>query len=419
MKHILKLFLIFLVFSIPINLFSQVGINTETIDPSSALEIFSEDKGLLMPRLTTTQRDGIIDPASGLMIYNITSNDGQINTGTPTDPVWEGIKSQQSSCFVQSLTKGNDVTTESLEYVLVPEMKISPAAGTYLTLFNGEISSNQTFSTEQAVLDLNSMYTALMAYPGVAHGLTFGGGEILLPGVYDVTGAPSIAETLTLDGNGDSDALFIIRGTGAFTTGASTTVILTNGARPNNVFWVSGAAMSTGAGTTIEGTFVAKNAAIALGANTKLTGRLFSTLGAITMGATSKLLVPCCSSKIDFGVLNSFVIFSANGGISGCPDCTITGDVGTGLGAPTDFGGINGTVFPPGTTTTPNVSSYSIYKNDIEVLESSRTIFLSATVALQAMVTVEEGQEIQVRWKVSKGGATLHHRILSLIRAGN
>ena len=152
MKHILKFLPIFLAFSFPTPLLAQVGINTETIDPSSALDIFSEDKGLLMPRLTTVQRDAITTPASGLMIYNSTLNDGQINTGTPSAPVWEGIKSQASSSVVHSVTMGNDVTTDSLLYTVVPGMTITPPAGTYLTFFNGFIDSNYTFSSEQGCL---------------------------------------------------------------------------------------------------------------------------------------------------------------------------------------------------------------------------------------------------------------------------
>ena len=52
--------------------FSQVGINTETPDPSSALDIVSTDKGILIPRMTTAQRTAIASPATGLMVYDTT-----------------------------------------------------------------------------------------------------------------------------------------------------------------------------------------------------------------------------------------------------------------------------------------------------------------------------------------------------------
>ena len=46
-----------------------MGIGTTTPDASSALDITSTTKGLLIPRMTETQRDAISSPATGLMIY--------------------------------------------------------------------------------------------------------------------------------------------------------------------------------------------------------------------------------------------------------------------------------------------------------------------------------------------------------------
>ena len=49
--------------------YAQVGIGTTTPDASSALDITSTTKGLLIPRMTNVQRDAISSPANGLMIY--------------------------------------------------------------------------------------------------------------------------------------------------------------------------------------------------------------------------------------------------------------------------------------------------------------------------------------------------------------
>ncbi|MCU7614224.1 hypothetical protein N0B16_07230 [Chryseobacterium sp. GMJ5] len=51
---------------------AQVGINTTTPDPSSALDINSTTKGLLAPRMTTAQRNAIVSPADGLLVYDTT-----------------------------------------------------------------------------------------------------------------------------------------------------------------------------------------------------------------------------------------------------------------------------------------------------------------------------------------------------------
>ena len=56
--------------------YAQVGINTNTPDASSALEIESTAGGILIPRMTEIQRDAIVSPASGLMIYQTDQNFG-------------------------------------------------------------------------------------------------------------------------------------------------------------------------------------------------------------------------------------------------------------------------------------------------------------------------------------------------------
>jgi len=56
--------------------YSQVGINTNNPDASSALEIESTTGGILIPRLTETQRDDISAPATGLMIYQTNGTSG-------------------------------------------------------------------------------------------------------------------------------------------------------------------------------------------------------------------------------------------------------------------------------------------------------------------------------------------------------
>lgn len=49
---------------------SQVGIGTLTPDTSSILDIYSTDKGLLIPRMSSEQRQAIVSPARGLMVYD-------------------------------------------------------------------------------------------------------------------------------------------------------------------------------------------------------------------------------------------------------------------------------------------------------------------------------------------------------------
>ncbi|MEP4532661.1 MAG: hypothetical protein ABJ004_06215 [Cyclobacteriaceae bacterium] len=68
---------------------SSVGIGTENPDQSAALDISSTEKGLLIPRMTTAQRDAIAEPATGLLIYNLDTKQVQNFDGS----AWVGESS--------------------------------------------------------------------------------------------------------------------------------------------------------------------------------------------------------------------------------------------------------------------------------------------------------------------------------------
>lgn len=67
---------------------AQVGVGTTSPDTSSMLDINSTSKGLLAPKMTTSQRNLIVSPANGLIVFNTTTNQLEINTGSTTVPSW-------------------------------------------------------------------------------------------------------------------------------------------------------------------------------------------------------------------------------------------------------------------------------------------------------------------------------------------
>ncbi|MFT7452609.1 MAG: hypothetical protein ACI9VN_003344, partial [Patescibacteria group bacterium] len=146
--------------------------------------------------------------------------------------------------------------------------------------------------TAQAVIDLNIAYTALMALPNTVtgHTPTFGSGETINAGVYHIAAAGSLAGTITLDGQNDPDAIFVFKFAGAFSAAAQSRVILANGTKRCNVFWISGAGVATGAfslGTFsyMRGTVISHGGACTAGANGRIEGRMLSTGGAIGLSA--------------------------------------------------------------------------------------------------------------------------------------
>ena len=66
-----------------------IGIGNTSPDTSAMLDIASTTKGFLPPRMTTAQRDGILTPATGLMVYNTSTNKINFYTGA----AWEAVTS--------------------------------------------------------------------------------------------------------------------------------------------------------------------------------------------------------------------------------------------------------------------------------------------------------------------------------------
>jgi len=64
--------------------FSQVGIGTNTPHSSAVLELESTQKGFLPPRITKANRDNILNPPEGLLIFNSTVNCLEVFTGPDT-----------------------------------------------------------------------------------------------------------------------------------------------------------------------------------------------------------------------------------------------------------------------------------------------------------------------------------------------
>jgi len=71
-KKNLGLLFLMIAFSISGNAQVKLGNNPSSMSKSAILEMESTDKGILFPRLSTLQRNAIISPVQGLVIYNTT-----------------------------------------------------------------------------------------------------------------------------------------------------------------------------------------------------------------------------------------------------------------------------------------------------------------------------------------------------------
>ncbi len=71
----------------------SVGFNNAFPDASSIIDAAATDRGVLIPRMTTAQRNAISSPANGLLVYDTDFELFYFNSGTSGSPVWVPINS--------------------------------------------------------------------------------------------------------------------------------------------------------------------------------------------------------------------------------------------------------------------------------------------------------------------------------------
>ncbi len=113
------------------------------------------------------------------------------------------------------------------------------------------------------------------------------GGQTLAPGLYKSTSSLAISSgDLTLDAQGDADAVFIFQMASTLTTTAGRKVILTNAAKSANVYWQVGTSATLGTTTDFKGTIMADQA-ITLNTGATLNGRALARIGAVAMDSNT------------------------------------------------------------------------------------------------------------------------------------
>ena len=163
-------------------------------------------------------------------------------------------------------------------------------SGFPLGVVNGNIYVEDTRSL-QAATAVNEAYGYMSSIPCVNTLAVYGGNPpvTLLPGSYCVGGATTLAGTLILDGNGDPNAKFFLRVTGALTTGANSAVLTQNGASASNVYWQIGGMVTLGRKSVMQGTLLV-DGAINMIKGATLIGRGLSRAGAITIDTNTASL---------------------------------------------------------------------------------------------------------------------------------
>lgn len=160
------------------------------------------------------------------------------------------------------------------------------------TITGGALHAGDTLAA-QAHADLATAYgVAVARIPdqpavGALDGLTLG------PGVHASGSTLTLAGTLTLDADGDPNAVFILQAGSTLGTAADSQVSLTGGAQACNVFWQVGSSATLGATSLMRGSILARTS-VTVGAGVTIHGRALARDGAVTLDNDTVTVPPPC-----------------------------------------------------------------------------------------------------------------------------
>jgi hypothetical protein len=143
---------------------------------------------------------------------------------------------------------------------------------------------------------LTTAYNEAASRPTTGSAGTDLAGQTFSPGVRTASSSLLLSSgSVTLNAEGNPDAVFIFQIPTTLITGSHTTVSLINGAQACNVFWQVGSSATLGTGTHFVGTIMA---AESITANTDATihGRLLAQTAAVTLEANTITTSNCASS---------------------------------------------------------------------------------------------------------------------------
>ncbi|MCX6270429.1 MAG: ice-binding family protein, partial [Bacteroidetes bacterium] len=175
-------------------------------------------------------------------------------------------------------------------------------------------------TTALAASDLALAYGYLSGITcGAVLGTTLGNNQVLTPNVYCLGAAATLNGNLTLDGQGNPNAIFIFKINGALSTSTFSNILLINSAYLGNVYWQINGEFVLGDNSVFMGTIIA-NGAITLLESSSLMGRGLSIAGAISLH----------NNFVNIGMPPVASVISANGPTTFCTggNVILSGNIG-------------------------------------------------------------------------------------------
>jgi hypothetical protein len=122
------------------------------------------------------------------------------------------------------------------------------------------------------------------------------GGLTLTTGVYCFDTSAQLTGTLTLNAEGNPDAVFIFQVGSTLTTASNSAVALIGGAQACRVFWQIGSSATLGTNTAFTGNVLALTS-ITANTDTDVEGRLLARNGAVTLDSNT-IHTPACAPEV-------------------------------------------------------------------------------------------------------------------------
>jgi type VI secretion system secreted protein VgrG len=198
-------------------------------------------------------------------------------------------------------------------------------------------------------------------------------------GVYAASSKGSLLlnGTLTLDGEGNPNSVFIFQTDSTLTTGSGSNVSLINGAQECNVFWQIGSSATLGSGSVFAGNILAQTS-ITVTSSVTVHGRALAQTGAVTLD-NDTFTGPTCNLSA----------------APAAPAATVAGG-----GAGTVAGGGSADTVPAGSATTvaPGVTSTTVHLPGTGTAVRTNVLVGIAALALgAAAVALARRKQVPIR----------------------
>ncbi|MCL2597050.1 MAG: hypothetical protein FWD66_05205 [Paludibacter sp.] len=133
---------------------AQVGINTETPDPSAIIDVVSTEEGVLIPRMTSEEREAIVNPATGLEVF--CTDDGEQSKYYYDGTSW--IREISVAVYIQAqiFSFANATTTANTTPVLFNGCNMIFAAKDCNYAQRQDATTIKMLETGQYVIDLTA-----------------------------------------------------------------------------------------------------------------------------------------------------------------------------------------------------------------------------------------------------------------------